>query len=97
MIFIGTWLTKLDMAILDFHSTYRELALPPKAVWYNAETGAIYNSCKRRMRALERAGLLEKLEEPNGYYQITSTGIDVIEGNLSKDEINELDPEQKED
>lgn len=88
---VETWLTGVDADVLDFYQNYA-LRVNPKTVHLNAETEAIQNSIHRSMRKLRDAGLLET-EGEKGYYSLTETGHKLVAGELSKAEINELDPE----
>lgn len=92
MQYVGTWLTEIDRAILEFYQDH-DIAVPPKVVQVNAETDALYNSVARRFRALERAGALEKLDDPSGYYRVTDKGLRIATGEMDRDELTAIKPE----
>jgi len=89
---LGTWLTDTDAAILSLLRE-NDLALPPMVIHYNLPIERSKSQVRRRVLVLRDVGLVEKLPETDGYYRITDLGRDLIDGNLSRGEINELEPQ----
>lgn len=92
-------MNEVDDSILEFYRLQHEdITLPPASVHYNLAN--VYNATDksqetvaRRMRKLEKRGLLEKAKDVRGYYQMTVKGLNYLDGNISKEEI--LLPEEK--
>lgn len=59
-----------------------ELALPPKVTYTNLRLGGATFSNRTVLRLLQEMandGLVEKVEDTNGYYRITDAGRDYLE------------------
>jgi Mn-dependent DtxR family transcriptional regulator len=86
-------MTATDDSILEFYLEQDEqLALPPTAVFVNLHD--VYRTVEksrdtvaRRMRKLERAGLLEKVDDSRGYYSLTSKGRSYLSGELDAEDL----------
>lgn len=84
-------MTKSDPAILElFDET--GIAMPPAVVSYNI-TGVSHPTVKRRLPVLTDHGLLEKVDESKGYYQISQKGRDYLSGELDVEDL-EIELEQ---
>jgi repressor of nif and glnA expression len=74
---------KYDPAILELLNE-SGLALPPKAITFNLEYLDIASPAKsttqRRLRILSERGLVEKIDQQAGYYEITQAGRDYLSG-----------------
>lgn len=88
---MGIWISEVDAAVLELLAE-SGLSLPPAAVEANISAESSPTHVGRRCRKLSEAGLLEKMEGRRGYYHITDLGRDVLGGELTNDEINELEP-----
>lgn len=80
-----------DNAILEFFEE-KDIATTPKTVHYNIvqryELLEIsYGHLKRRMRALEDHGLLEKVDDIRGGYRLTERGEQYLAGELDRDDL----------
>lgn len=80
-----SWMTKSDPAIVEFFGE-NQIAMPPSVVAYNIE-GVSHPTVTRRIPILVENGLLEKVEEDRGYYQITERGRAYLAGDLEKDDL----------
>jgi len=86
-------MNEVDDAVLEFFAAQAEgVAFPPTVVWYNLHErlGVIDKSrdtVARRMRKLIDRGLLSKISEERGYYQITQKGRDYLLGDLDADDL----------
>jgi hypothetical protein len=92
---VGTWVSRADRAIIDFYYDKR-IACPPRVVHFNLmrrNQEYVYEHIKRRMWKLEMTGILENVDEDRGYYVISDLGISLSEGELSREEINDLEPD----
>lgn len=89
---LGTWISEVDVAVLQLLEE-SEMRLPPAAIEANISEESSPTHVGRRCRKLAAAGLLESVESHHGYYRITQLGRDALQGNLSNDEINDLEPE----
>ena len=88
-----SWMSGPDDTILEFFEE-KDLATTPKTVHHNLvdRYGLLnisYGHLKRRMRALEAHGLLEKVDEIRGGYQLTEKGEKYLAGELDKDDLEE--------
>lgn len=87
------WMNEVDDSILEFfNSQGDQVSLPPTAVWYNlAEifevTDKSRDTVARRMRGLDKAGLLEKVGKQRGYYRITDKGRAYLSGELESEDL----------
>ncbi|RYJ13398.1 hypothetical protein ELS19_05075 [Halogeometricum borinquense] len=86
------WASKYDDPILEFLQE-TDAALPPAVVEFNLDRKNIaspaYSTVKRRMRKLAKHGLLNNLEEKEGYYEITDKGRDYLNAELDISELTE--------
>lgn len=86
-------MNEVDDAVLEFFEAQDEgVALPPTVVWYNLHDlleviDKSRDTVARRMRKLNERGLLAKVSEERGYYQITQKGRDYLEGDLEADDL----------
>jgi predicted transcriptional regulator len=86
-------MNEVDDAILEFFVEQSEtIALPPTVVWYNlAEVNNVIDKSSdtvaRRMRKLPKRGLLKKVDEKRGYYQLTQKGRDYLVGDLDAEDV----------
>ncbi|WP_084777787.1 phage repressor protein [Natrialba sp. SSL1] len=78
-----SWMTKSDPAILEFFEE-TGIAMPPAVVSFNIK-GVSHPTVKRRLPILVDHGLLEKVDEDRGYYQITDRGRAYLSGELEAD------------
>lgn len=72
---------KRDEAILRFLAE-KDIALPPRPLYENLRLeGATfsYRTVSRRLNHLHELGLVEKVLQEKGYYQITQEGHDYLE------------------
>jgi len=90
-------MNEVDDSILEFfNSQGDQVSLPPTAVWYNlAEifevTDKSRDTVARRMRGLNEAGLLEKVDEQRGYYRITDKGRAYLTGKIDAENLERND------
>lgn len=89
---LGTWITDVDEAIMEClqESGYE---LPPSPIAHNLKIEASTDHVGRRLRKLEKAGFLRLADSDRGYYGITDLGESVVNDQLSREEINELEPD----
>ncbi|WP_425492173.1 ArsR family transcriptional regulator [Halovivax limisalsi] len=78
-------MTKSDPVIVEFFGE-AGIAMPPAVVNYNLE-GISKSTLKRRLPELVERGLLEKVDETKGYYEITEMGRDYLAGDLDADDL----------
>ncbi|WP_459987489.1 ArsR family transcriptional regulator, partial [Natrinema sp. JCM 9743] len=67
-----SWMTKSDPAILEVFEE-AGIAIPPAVAEYNL-MGVSKSTISRRLPVLVDHGLLERVDEDRGYYQITDRG-----------------------
>jgi len=79
---------KYDPAILELLKE-SGLALPPKAITFNLEhlniASPAESTTQRRLTILREKGLIEKIDQQAGYYEITQAGRDYLAGDSSMD------------
>lgn len=80
-----SWMTKSDPAILEFFEE-TGIAMPPAVVSYNIQ-GVSHSTVKRRLPILDDHGLLKKVDDSKGYYQITDRGYSYLDGELNADDL----------
>lgn len=85
-----TWLSRLDTEILGFYRQYPDMKAKPKTIYVNRQPDVHLVSLRRRVAVLLEAGLVDRDEE--GYYTITETGMDLIEDDVSQEELEDLNP-----
>jgi len=73
-------LTVVDREVLRVLTRANGLALPPRAIAYNAE-GISYHGVKSRLPSLDARGFTEHApDSPPGYRRVTATGRTVYMG-----------------
>ena len=86
-------MNEVDDAVLEFFEAQEEgVALPPTVVWYNLHErleviDKSRDTVARRMRQLTERGLLSKVSEERGYYQITQNGYDYLTGDVDPEDL----------
>ncbi|WP_084802648.1 transcriptional regulator [Halorientalis sp. IM1011] len=86
-------MNEVDDAVLEFFAAQEDgVALPPTVVWYNLHDrleviDKSRDTVARRMRKLTDRGLLSKVSEERGYYQMTTKGRDYLAGDLKADDL----------
>ncbi|RQG94083.1 ArsR family transcriptional regulator [Natrarchaeobius chitinivorans] len=80
-----SWMTKSDPAILEVFEE-AGLAIPPGVVDYHI-VGVSGSTIDRRLPILVEHGLLEKVDEKRGYYEITDRGRAYLAGELEKGDL----------
>ncbi|MFC7138464.1 transcriptional regulator [Halosimplex aquaticum] len=91
-------MNEVDDAILEFFADQDDgLVLSPALIWFNLHDRLSvieksHETVARRMRNLEKRGLLEKVDENKGYYAMNQKGRDYLAGNLEADDLR-LDDE----
>lgn len=80
-------MTKSDDIILEFYNE-KDIAAPPTVVSFNIN-GISHVTVKRRLPMLAEHGLLERYEEPHGYYEITEKGREYLRGELDAEELED--------
>lgn len=81
-----SWMTQGDDAILEFFRD-KDIAATPAVVAYNIDFSDGY--VRRRMRRLLDEGLLELADDTKAMYTITDRGRQYLEGELSKDDLED--------
>lgn len=84
-----SWFAKIDYPIFAFFGNY-DIRATPKVVAGNIEYDRSYTG--KRLRALRDAGLL--LQDDEGFYTLSDLGREFLAGDLSKDELEALDPDK---
>lgn len=88
---MGTWLSETDDAILEFLE-HTGVEAPPKVIHHNIGADVSKTQIHRRLKKLRETGIVERLDEPSGYYRLSDLGCDLVNGQLSRKEISELEP-----
>lgn len=95
---LRTWMTNIDIAILEFMRRYSDLALPPKAWHVNMtqDFDVSYTHLKRRLATLRDLDQPMVRQDPDraDMYEITEFGVEVVDKELSVEEVNELNPHE---
>ena len=86
-----SWFSKIDYPIFGFLDDHN-IRVTPKVVAGNIDYDRSYTG--RRLRALRDAGLLEQDDE--AFYTLSDLGEEFLAGNLSKEELEALDPDKTE-
>lgn len=78
-------MTRNDDTILELLADAHPLAVPPKVIEWNANripgsASLVDQTVTNRLKMLCRSGLVEKVREAGGYYQITSDGLRYLAG-----------------
>ncbi|NLV09995.1 ArsR family transcriptional regulator [Halomicrobium mukohataei] len=84
-----SWMTKSDPAILELYDE-TGIAMPPAVVSYNIE-GISHPTVKRRLPILADNGLLKRIDDKQGYYQITDQGRDYLAGKLDIEDLEQTE------
>lgn len=83
-------MTKSDDIILEYLED-TGMALPPRAISYNLQTrenaDISYSTVNRRIKILLENGLVDKLDNPKGYYSITEFGRRYLSGEADVSEL----------
>jgi len=87
---VESWLTDVDREIFYFFRAH-DIAVKPATIARNASTERPKNSVRRRLWKLEEAGLVER--NSTYVYQLTKTGRQLINDELSLSELEKLEPE----
>lgn len=86
------WMTGSDDRILEFLEQLdgafpnRDVAVPA-GVLIHAIENMSEATVHRRLNKLENAGLIERLDDPDGYIKIDDLGKDYLEGTVGADEL----------
>lgn len=80
-----SWMSKSDPVILEVFGE-AGIAMPPAVVDYNLH-GVSKATIERRLPKLVEHGLLNKVDERRGYYEITRRGRNYLRGELSAEEL----------
>jgi len=80
-----SWMTQSDPPILELYEE-TTIAMPPAVVAYNID-GVSYPTVKRRIPILAENGLLERVKDKQGYYQITAHGQAYLAGELEREDL----------
>ena len=82
-----TWFSKIDYPIWEFLGEY-DIIVSRKVVAANIDYDANYTG--KRLRIMRDAGLLEQRED--SLYEVSDLGRELLAGNISKDDLEALDP-----
>lgn len=82
-------MTTSDNVILEFLSEH-DIAVPPMVLAWNINNIS-YPTVQRRLPKLETAGLVTRLDDPEGYRRITDLGERYLAGELSDREIERIE------
>jgi DNA-binding transcriptional ArsR family regulator len=80
-------MTKSDDAILELLDECG-IAIPPRAIAFNIENVS-EPTVSRRLPKLEKAGLVKRFSDPQGYSKITEKGRDYLRGELDASELED--------
>ena len=86
-------MTGNDDSILEFLGEH-DVALPPRGLEINLQregAGISARTINRRLKELQKDGLVEKIDEKSGYYAITDKGRAYLEGDLDASELERDD------
>lgn len=83
-----SWFVKVDYPVVGFFETY-DILVSPKVVSGNIDYDRSYVG--KRLRALRDAGLL--VQHENGLYELSDLGREFLAGDLSREEVEALDPD----
>ena len=85
-----SWMTRADSYILDFMSDCRDgdAILTPRTVAKNINYDRTY--VNKRLRELEENGLVETVNDGEGFYRLTDLGKRTAAGRISPDELESL-------
>ncbi|ELZ39611.1 hypothetical protein [Halorubrum tebenquichense] len=82
-------MTKSDDAILELLSECG-IAIPPRAIAFNIQNVS-RPTIDRRLPKLERAGLVSRYDDPQGYTEITDRGRAYLAGEVDADDIEDFE------
>lgn len=82
-------MTRSDDAILELLDD-AGIAVPPTAIAFNIENVS-QPTVDRRLPKLEKAGLVKRYEEPQGYTEITEKGQRYLRGEISASDLPDLE------
>jgi hypothetical protein len=83
-----SWFSRIDYPIWEFFEAY-DIRVSPKVLARNIEYDPGYVG--RRLRKMRDAGLL--VQHDDGLYEPSDLGKQLIDGDLSREEIEALDPD----
>lgn len=86
------WMTAPDDPILEFFEE-KDIEAPPLVVYRNlvvrySVLDITYNHLKRRMRMLVDQGLLQKIDDTRGHYELSKKGQKYLSGELDASELD---------
>lgn len=84
-----SWFAKIDYPLFGFFENH-DIRVTPKVVADNIGYGRNYTG--KRLRALRDAGLL--MQHDNGSYELSDLGREFLADNLSREELEALDPDK---
>lgn len=87
MLPLPDWMTRSDLIIMSFldgHEEVEDLAVPPMVLSRN--TTIAKSTARGRLGELNDAGLVEKMEDTGGYYQLTELGRRFLHEELTDEE-----------
>lgn len=79
------WMTKSDPAILELLDE-SGIALPPTVIAFNVD-GVSRPTVQRRVKELAKEGLIRKVSDEKGYYEITDRGRAYLAGDLDAEDL----------
>lgn len=82
-----SWFSTIDYQIFEFYQNH-DITISPSVLADNIDYHPEYTGS--RLRLLQKSGLLNQTEK--GYYELSDFGREFLAGNLSDDEVEELDP-----
>lgn len=85
-----SWLTRVDMATLEFLDGHELTDFEQSPALIAANLGVSGGHVRRRVRVLADAGLLERTNDTAGYYAITDVGRRYLSGELTDGEADQL-------
>ncbi|RBI60128.1 phage repressor protein [halophilic archaeon] len=84
-----SWFAKIDYLLFGFFENH-DIRVTPKVVADNIGYGRNYTG--KRLRALRDAGLL--VQHENGAYELSDLGREFLAGDLTREEVEALDPDK---
>ena len=87
------WMTGHDDSILEYLDEH-DVALPPRGLEINLnreDVSISYRTINRRLKELQDADLVQKIDDKSGYYAITQKGREYLSGELDASELDRDD------